>query len=115
MYTFCPFSSQFFYLHPFYSVAKKKSILRSKKYWGRGTCCLPPPFPYNLCLHQSQYTWFCNPSLRTNYKLLVVKVKLCIVMNSSRPERQTDDDVQAIKSGIMLPNIQTPNFISNTT
>ena len=31
-------------------------------------------------------------------------------MNSNRPERQTDDDVQAIKGGIMLPNIQTPNF-----
>jgi hypothetical protein len=31
-------------------------------------------------------------------------------MNSNRPERQTDDDVQAIKSGLMLSNIQTPNF-----
>ena len=31
-------------------------------------------------------------------------------MNSNRPERQTDDDVQAIKSGLMLPNFQTPNF-----
>jgi hypothetical protein len=30
-------------------------------------------------------------------------------MNSSRAERQTDDG-QAIKGGLMLPNIQTPNF-----
>jgi len=44
------------------------------------------------------------------YTWLVVKVKLCVVMNSNRPERQTDDDVQAIKSGSMLPNIQTLNF-----
>jgi hypothetical protein len=31
-------------------------------------------------------------------------------MNSNRPERQTDDDVLAIKSGLMLPNIQTHKF-----
>jgi hypothetical protein len=30
-------------------------------------------------------------------------------MNSSRPERQTDDG-RAIKGGLMLPKIQTPNF-----
>jgi hypothetical protein len=30
-------------------------------------------------------------------------------MNSNRAERQTDD-VQAIKGGLMLPNIQTPDF-----
>jgi len=37
-------------------------------------------------------------------------VKLCVVINSNRPERRNDDDVQAIKSGLMLPNIQTTNF-----
>jgi hypothetical protein len=31
-------------------------------------------------------------------------------MSSNRLERQTDDDVQAIKSGLTLPHIQTPNF-----
>jgi hypothetical protein len=74
------------------TLSTQKNFLRTKNV-GMGHFLPPPPFPRNLHLRQSQ-SRVVQPFV-TNYNYLVVKVKLCVVMNSSRLERQTDDGRQS--------------------